>query len=103
MIVDIINVKCGVGQEVHHSFGVRTLLSDVLQQILSGDLFNKPLQVLYVPDPMGYVKISVVIEAGMKITQLSGLYVPQHKTKRQVDGKCSWLLCESMACHLWKS
>ena len=80
MIVDFINVKCNVGQEVYHPFGIRTLLSDVLQQILSGDLFNKPLQVLFVPDLMGYVKISVVIEAGMKIMQLSGLYVPQHKT-----------------------
>ena len=88
---------------MHHPFGIRTLLSDVLQYTLSGDLFNKPLQVLYVSDPMGYVKISVLIEAGMKIMQLSGLYVPQHRTKRQVDGKCSWLLCESMAYHLWKS
>jgi hypothetical protein len=29
MIVDFINVKCKVGQEVHHPFGVRTLFSDI--------------------------------------------------------------------------
>jgi hypothetical protein len=30
MIVDFINVEGHVGQEVHHPFGVRTLLANIL-------------------------------------------------------------------------
>jgi hypothetical protein len=41
MLVDFINEKCSVGQEVHKPFGVRKLLSDEFQYVVTAQFAQK--------------------------------------------------------------
>ena len=41
MLVDFINVKCNFGEEVLKPFGVRTLLSDLFQYVVTAQLVQK--------------------------------------------------------------
>jgi hypothetical protein len=50
MLVDFINVKCNVGEEVHNPFGVRTLLSDIFQYVVTAQFVQKFLLIFFVPD-----------------------------------------------------
>jgi hypothetical protein len=38
VVKQLVDIKRHIGQEVHHPFGVKTLLPDVLQDVMSAQL-----------------------------------------------------------------
>ena len=73
--------------------GIGSLLPDVLQDVMSAQLLQKPHQVFFCSDEVWRLEESGVVLASMIIPQQSSLNVPQDKTKRQVDLEGCGLLC----------
>jgi hypothetical protein len=56
--------------------GIGSLLADVLQDVMSAQLLQKPLQVFFCSDEVWNIKKSGVVLARMVISQHSSLDVP---------------------------
>ena len=82
--------------------GIGSLLPDVLQDVMSAQLLQKPLQVFFCSDEVWNIKTYGVVLARVVIPQHSSLDVPQDKTKRQVDLEGCGLLSVQRPYHLWK-
>jgi len=81
---------------------IGSLLPDVLQDVMSAQLLQKPLQVFFCSDEVWRLEESAVVLARMVIPQHSSLDVPKDKTKRQVYLEGCGLLFVQGPYHLWK-
>jgi hypothetical protein len=82
--------------------GIGSLLPDVLQDVMSAQFLQNPLQVFFCSDEVWNIETSGVVLARMVIPQHSSLDVPQDKIKRQVDLEGCGLLSVQGPYHLWK-
>ena len=85
MLDQLVQAEGHVGQQMNDLLGIGSLLPDVLHDVMSAQLLQKPLQVFFRSDEVWRLEESGVVLAMMILPQLSSLDVPQDKIKRQVD------------------
>jgi hypothetical protein len=94
MLDQLVQAEGHVGQQMNDLLGIGSLLPDVLQDVMSAQLLQKPLQVFFRSDEVWRLEESGVVLAMMILPQLSSLDVPQDKIKRQVDLEgCGMPIC----------
>ena len=76
MLDQLVYVEGHVGQQMNDPLGIGSLLPDVLQDVMSAHVLQKPLQVFFCSDEVWRLEESGVVLASMVITQLSSLDVP---------------------------
>jgi hypothetical protein len=67
VVKQLVDIKRHIGQQMNDPFGIGSLLTDVLQYVMSAQLLQKPLQVFFCSDEVWNIKKSGVILAGMVV------------------------------------